>query len=112
MSPDNLKHFDPSMAPFLFGMVVKVKDFVALKALTIAVTIAFSVGIFYSQTNAMMDKQDEYTVKVDKLTDIVIMLQRSQDITANNVGHIRNDMDKLTVQLKQMQSNIAKIRRM
>lgn len=110
MSPEKLI-IDPNAAPLLFGMVVKIKDFVAMKALTIAATIAFSVGVFYTQTNAMMDKQDEYIAKVEKLTDAVILLQRSQDITNNNVGHIRNDMDKLTAQMEQMQSNIAKIRR-
>ncbi len=110
MSPEKMI-VDPVVAPFMMGMVVKIKDFVAVKALTVAITMAFAVGVFYTQTNAMMDKQDEYTAKVDKLTEIVIMLQRSQDITANNVGHIRNDMDKLTAQLGQMQSNIAKLRR-
>ena len=110
MAPDSFIK-DPIIAPFMMGMVVKLKDHVALKALTVTVTIAFSIGVFYTQTNAMMEKQDEYIAKVEKLTEIVILLQRSQDITSNNVGHIRNDMDKLTAQIGQMQSTIAKIRR-
>ena len=111
MSPEKLINgLDPSAAPFLFGMVVKIKDFVAVKALTATVVLAFSVGIFYNQTNAMMQKQDEYITKVEKLTDAVILLHRSQDITNNNVGHIRDDIDKLTAQMDRMQSNIAKIR--
>lgn len=112
MSPEKLLGgLDPNAAPFLFGMVVKIKDFVAVKALTITVTIAFSIGIFYAQTSAMIVTQGEYITKVEKLTDIVIMLQRSLDISNNNIGHIRADMDKLTAQMGQMQSNIAKIRR-
>ncbi len=112
MSPEKLiPSIDPQAAPFLFGMVVKIKDFVALKALTITVTFAFGVGIFYAQTNAMMAKQDEYIAKVDRLTDVVIMLQRSQAITNNNVGHIRSDIDKLTAQVSQMMAYKAKVRR-
>ena len=110
MSPEKII-VDPVAAPLIMGMVVKMRDFVAVKALTITATMAFAVGIFYTQTNAMMVKQDEYIAKVERLTEIVILLQRSQDITSNNVGHIRNDMDKLTAQMGRMQSNIAKIRR-
>jgi hypothetical protein len=110
MSPEKMI-VDPIATPFLMGMMVKVKDHVAVKAFTVTATIAFAIGIFYTQTNAMMVKQDEYTAKVDKLTEIVMLLQRSQDLSNNNIGHIRTDMDKLTAQMGQMQTNIAKIRR-
>jgi hypothetical protein len=109
MAPEKLLN-DPH-APLFLGMVIKLKDQVAMKAFTVAVTVAFAIGVFYTQTNAMMEKQDEYIAKVEKLTEIVMTLQRSQDITNNNVAHIRGDMDKLTAQIGQMQSNIAKIRR-
>jgi hypothetical protein len=116
MSPEKLiGGLDPHAAPFFLGMVVKIKDWAALKGfvaiMSITITASFSVGIFYTQTNAMIVKQSEYIDKVEKLTDIVIILQRSQDISNNNIGHIRRDMDKLTAQIGQMQSNIAKIRR-
>ena len=114
MSPEKMI-VDPIAAPFLMGMVVKVKDWAAVKGfvavMSIAITTSFAVGVFYTQTNAMIARQDEYIAKVEKLTEAVIFLQRSQDITNNNVGHIRNDIDELTTQMGQMQSNIAKIRR-
>ncbi len=115
MSPERQFLNDPSFAPFLIGMVVKIKDWAALKGfvaiMSITITASFSVGIFYTQTSAMIVKQGEYIAKVEKLTDIVIMLQRTQDISNNNIVHIRSDMDKLTAQMGQMQSNIAKLRR-
>ncbi len=112
MAPEKLIHgIDPNAAPFLFGMMVKIKDFVALKALTITVTIAFSVGVFYTQTNAMIEKVDKFIVRLEKVEQAMIVSQRSQDITSNNVSHIRNDINKLTTQMGRMQSTIAKIRR-
>jgi peptidoglycan hydrolase CwlO-like protein len=114
MSPEKILN-DPMAAPFLMGMVVKIKDWAAVKGfvaiMSIIITASFGVGIFYSQTNAMMAKQDEYILKVEKLTEIVTLLQRSLDVTNNNVGHIVINMDKLTAQVGQMQSNIAKIRK-
>lgn len=111
MAPDNLRHLDPAAAPFLFGMMVKVKDFVALKALTITVTIAFSVGVFYTQTNAMIDKVDKFTVRLEKLENAMISMQLSQTISGNNITHIVNDLNKLTAQVGEILSNKAKIRR-
>jgi 2C-methyl-D-erythritol 2,4-cyclodiphosphate synthase len=112
MSPEKLIHgLDPQAAPFLFGMVVKIKDFVAVKALTAAVVLAFSVGIFYNQTNAMIDKVDKFIVRLEKLESAMIIFQRTQYIASNNIGHIRSDIDKLTAQMGQMHSNIAKLRR-
>ena len=110
MSPEKLI-IDPVAAPFMMGMVVKIKDFVAVKALSIAVTIAFSVGIFYSQTNAMIDRVDKFTARLEKVEQAMIYLQRSQDIASNNVAHMRSDIDKLTAQVGEMMSFKAKIRR-
>ena len=110
MSPEKMI-IDPIAAPLMMGMVVKIKDFVAVKAITVTVTIAFSVGIFYSQTNAMIDKVDKFIVRLEKVEQAMITLQRSQDIASNNVAHMRSDIDKLTAQMDTMQTNIAKIRR-
>lgn len=110
MSPEKLLN-DPIAAPFLMGMVVKIKDFVAVKAITVTVTIAFSVGVFYTQTNAMIDKVDKFTVRLDKLEKSMISMRLSQTISSNNIAHIVNDLNKLTAQMGQMQSNIAKIRK-
>lgn len=110
MSPEKLLN-DPIAAPFLMGMVVKIKDFVAVKAITVTVTIAFSVGVFYTQTNAMIDKVDKFTVRLDKLEKSMISMRLSQTISSNNIAHIVNDLNKLTAQMGQMQSNIAKLRR-
>lgn len=110
MSPEKLIN-DPMVAPFMMGMVVKIKDFVAVKALTAAVVMAFSVGIFYSQTNAMIDKVDKFIVRLEKVEEAMIVLQHSQDITSINVAHIRSDMDKLTAQVGEIMSFKAKIRR-
>ena len=110
MSPEKMI-IDPIAAPLMMGMVVKIKDFVAVKAITVTVTIAFSVGIFYSQTNAMIDKVDKFIVRLEKVEQAMIFLQRSQDITSNNVAHIRNDIDKLTVQFGEMIAYKAKLRR-
>jgi len=109
MSPEKLLN-DPH-APLFLGMVIKLKDQVAMKAFTVAITIAFSTGVFITQTNAMLKKQDEYIAKVEKLTEVVIMLQRSLDVTNNNVSHMSINMDKLTAQVGEMQSHMAKIRR-
>jgi hypothetical protein len=109
MAPEKLLT-DPH-TPLFLGMVVKLKDHIVMKAFTVAVTIAFATGVFITQTNAMMDKQDEYILKVEKLTEIVVLLQRSLDVTNNNVGHIIVNMDKMTAQIGQMQANVAKIRR-
>jgi predicted PurR-regulated permease PerM len=112
MSPEKLiGGLDPHAAPFIMGMVVKIKDFVAVKALTAAVVLAFSVGIFYNQTNTMIDKVDKFMARLEKLENAMIIFQRTQDITGNNIGHIRDDIDKFTAQMGQMQSNIAKLRR-
>ena len=110
MSPEKMLN-DPMVAPFMMGMVVKIKDFVAVKAISVAVTIAFSVGVFYTQTNAMIDKVDKFIVRLEKVEQAMIVLQRSQDITSNNVGHIVIDMNKITAKMSQMESLIAKIRR-
>lgn len=110
MAPEKLLS-DPIAAPFMMGMVVKIKDFVAVKAITIAVTMAFSVGVFYTQTNAMIDKVDKFTIRLEKMENAMIVIRSNQAISANNIGHIRKDMDKLTAQMGRMQSNIAKIRR-
>ena len=110
MSPEKII-IDPIAAPFMMGMVVKIKDFVAVKAITVTITIAFSIGIFYSQTNAMIDKVDKFIVRLEKVEQAMITLQRSQDIASNNVAHMRSDIDKLTAQMDTMQTNIAKIRR-
>lgn len=110
MSPEKLI-IDPIATPFLFGMVVKIKDFVALKALTVTVTIAFSVGVFYTQTNAMIDRVDKFALRLEKLETATIAIRSNQAITGNNIGHIRKDIDTLTAQMGRMQSNIAKIRR-
>jgi uncharacterized phage infection (PIP) family protein YhgE len=109
MSPEKLLN-DPHV-PLFLGMVIKLKDQVAMKAFTVAVTIAFATGVFITQTNAMMEKQDEYILKVERLTEIVVLLQRSLDVTNNNVGHIIINMDKMTAQIGEMQANVAKIRR-
>jgi peptidoglycan hydrolase CwlO-like protein len=109
MSPEKLLN-DPH-APLFLGMVVKLKDHIVMKAFTVAITIAFATGVFITQTNAMMEKQDEYILKVEKLTEIVVLLQRSLDVTNNNVGHIITNMDKMTAQIGEMQANVAKIRR-
>ncbi len=112
MSPEKLINgLDPGAAPFLFGMVVKIKDFVAVKAITFAVAIAFSTGIFYSQTNAMIDRVDKFTARLEKLETAMLFLQRTQDLTGNNIGHIRSDIDKLTAQVGQMMSYKAKLRK-
>ena len=110
MSPEKIFN-DPVAAPLLMGIVVRLKDQIAMKAFTVAITIAFSIGVFITQTNAMMKKQDEYILKVEKLTEIVTLLQRSLDVTNNNVSHIVINMDKLTAQVGEMQSDMAKIRR-
>lgn len=110
MAPERYLN-DPVIAPFFMGMIIKLKDQVAMKAFTVAVTIAFATGVFITQTNAMMEKQDEYIAKVEKLTEIVVLLQRSLDVTNNNVGHIIINMDKMTAQIGEMQSHMAKIRR-
>ena len=110
MSPEKII-IDPIVAPFMMGMVVKIKDFVAVKALSIAVTIAFSVGIFYSQTNAMIDRVDKFTVRLEKVELAMIYLQRSQDIASNNVAHMRSDIDKLTAQFGEVIAYKAKLRR-
>ncbi len=110
MSPEKMI-IDPVAAPFLMGLVVKIKDFVAVKALTAAVVMAFSVGIFYSQTNTMLDKVDKFIVRLEKVEEAMVFLQRSQDITSNNVAHIRNDIDKLTARVSEMISFKAKLRR-
>lgn len=110
MSPEKII-IDPIAAPFVMGMVVKIKDFVAVKALTAAVVLAFSVGIFYNQTNAMIDKVDKFTARLEKIESAMIIFQRTQSITSNNIGHIRSDIDTLTAKMDTMQTNIAKIRR-
>ncbi len=110
MSPEKLLS-DPIAAPFMMGMVVKIKDFVALKALTITVTIAFSVGVFYTQTNAMIDRVDKFTARLEKMEKAMISMRLSQTISGNNITHIVSDINKLTAQIGQMQSSIAKIRR-
>ena len=110
MAPDKLI-VDPIAAPFVMGMVVKIKDFVAMKALTAAIVMAFSVGIFYSQTNAMIDKVDKFTARLEIIEQAMVLLQRSQDITGNNVAHLRNDIDKLTSQVGEVMAFKAKIRR-
>lgn len=110
MSPEKMI-IDPVAAPFLMGMVVKIKDWAAVKALTAAVVMAFSVGIFYSQTNAMIDRVDKFTTRLEKLETAMIFFQRSQDITSNNVAHIKNDIDKLTAQVGEMIAYKVKIRK-
>lgn len=110
MSPEKLI-IDPMAAPFMMGMVIKIKDFVAVKALTAAVVMAFPVGIFYSQTNTMIERVDKFTARLEKVENAMIFLQRSQDITSNNVGHIRSDIDKLTAQVGEIISYSAKIRK-
>ena len=110
MSPEKMI-IDPVAAPFLVGLVVKIKDFVAVKALTAAVVMAFSVGIFYSQTNAMIDKVDKFTARLAIIEKAMRSLQRSQDITGNNVAHLRSDIDKLTAQVGETISFKTKIRR-
>ena len=110
MSPEKLI-IDPMAAPVMMGMVVKIKDFVAVKAITVAITIAFSVGIFYSQTNAMIDRVDKFTARLEKVEQAMISLQRSQDIASNDVAHMRSDIDKLTAQFSEIIAYKAKIRR-
>ncbi|MCK5605890.1 hypothetical protein KAR91_28595 [Candidatus Pacearchaeota archaeon] len=110
MSPEKII-IDPVAAPFVMGMVVKIKDFVVLKALTAAVIMAFSVGIFYNQTNALIKEQAKSTVEFEALKEEVIALRRDLAITNNNVAHIRDDMDKLTARVGEIISFRAKIRK-
>lgn len=110
MSPEKMI-IDPVAAPFVMGMVVKIKDFMVLRALTAAVIMAFSVGIFYSQTNALIKEQAKSTVAFEALRNDVIALRRDLAITNNNVAHIRNDIDKLTAKVGEIVSFRAKIRR-
>jgi septal ring factor EnvC (AmiA/AmiB activator) len=110
MSPEKIV-MDPVVAPMLMGAVVKIKDFVVMRALTATVVMAFSVGIFYSQTNAMLEKVDKFTSRLEKLETAMVILQRSQDIANNNVAHMRSDIDKITAQLGEMVTYRAKLRR-
>ena len=114
MAPERIA-FDPIATPFLMGMVVRVKDWAALKGfvaiMSIAITASFAVGIFYTQTNAMIAKQGEYIAKVEKLAESITELRRVQGLTNKGISHIISDMDKLTAQFGQMQSDIAKIRK-
>lgn len=112
MSPEKLINgIDPNAAPFIMGMVVKIKDFVAVKALTAAVVMAFSIGIFYSQTNAMIDKVDKFTTRLEKIEEKMILLQEAQIITSNNVEHLSVDIKEITAQVGEIISNSVKIRR-
>ena len=110
MSPEKMI-VDPIAAPFMMGMVVKIKDFVAMKALTAAVVLAFSVGIFYSQTNAMISKVDKFIVRLEKVENRMTSMQLSQTISSNNIAHIVNDLNKLTAQVGEILSSKTKIRR-
>jgi hypothetical protein len=47
MSPEKLLN-DPHV-PLFLGMVIKLKDQVAMKAFTVAVTIAFATGVFITR---------------------------------------------------------------
>lgn len=109
MSPEKMI-VDPIAAPFLMGMVVKIKDFVAMKALTAAVVMAFSVGIFYSQTNAMIEKVDKFTSRLEKIEEKMIFLQKTQIITINNVEHLSEDIKEVTAKVDEIISYKAKIR--
>ena len=95
MSPEPMI-VDPVAAPLLMGMVVKIKDFVAMKALTAAAVMVFSIGIFYNQTNAMIDKVDEFTTRLVAIEDKIIIMQRAHDITNNNVAHLSEDIKEVT----------------
>jgi len=112
MSPEKLiSGLDPNAAPFLFGMVVKIKDFVALKALTIAVTIAFSVGIFYSQTSALISEMGKFNTRLATVEKNQISIQRMQDITNNDIKYIVDDIKNLTAQVGEILSYKAKMRK-
>ncbi|MCK5600598.1 hypothetical protein KAR91_01945 [Candidatus Pacearchaeota archaeon] len=118
MSPEKMI-IDPVAAPFLMGMVVKIKDFAAIKGIAIAVTFIITTSsgmtVFYTQTSAMIHEnkafRQEVTHELISIKREIASVKQSVAITNNNVGHIRSDIDKLTAQVSEMISFKAKIRR-
>lgn len=118
MSPEKFLN-DPTAAPFLMGMVVKVKNFAELKGIAIVITflitISFSVGVFYTQTNAMINEgrafREDFTKELNNIKGEISLVKKELAITNNNVAHISSDMSEITARMNEIVSNVAKIRK-
>lgn len=118
MSPEKLLN-DPSFTPLLMGMVIKIKNWTELKGIAVAVTFiittSFAVGVFYTQTNAMINEgrafREDFTFELNNIKKEIALIQKEMAITNNNVSYIRKDIDRLTAQVGEIISNGAKIRR-